>query len=308
MMTDDDMTPSGRVAADIDLDIDGDAVTHDHLLAEAISITQPKSGYRVGTDAVLLAAAVSTSKGRVLDLGAGAGGVFLCLAHRHAELHLTAIEKHPQLAELAGRNAAANGFAGRVRVVACDMREMSPVLAGSFDHVVSNPPYHDARGTRPRNEARALAHMGDDTEMGDWVRAAIGAVKPRGRITFICRADRAAELAGLFAVGGAGETVMFPLWPREGVPAGRVIVEVRRDVEGPGAVLPGLVLHREDGQFTDRAMTVMRGAPIELAHPARSGGRGSGARSSGARRSGARRSGGKDSGGKGARGSARRNR
>ena len=35
MMTDDDMTPSGRVAADIDLDIDGDAVTHDHLLAEA---------------------------------------------------------------------------------------------------------------------------------------------------------------------------------------------------------------------------------------------------------------------------------
>ncbi len=53
-------------------------VTHDHLLNEAVKITQPADGYRVGTDAVLLAAAISTSSGRVLDLGSGVGGVCLC--------------------------------------------------------------------------------------------------------------------------------------------------------------------------------------------------------------------------------------
>ena len=57
-------------------------VTHDHLLNKAVKITQPADGYRVGTDAVLLAAAISTSSGRVLDLGAGVGGESLGGAER----------------------------------------------------------------------------------------------------------------------------------------------------------------------------------------------------------------------------------
>ena len=165
-------------------------VTHDHLLNEAVKITQPSDGYRVGTDAVLLAAAISTDSGRILDLGAGVGGVCLCLAHRLREVQITAVEKHGDLASLADQNAEANGFGNRVRVLNTDIREMPPVLAGSFDHVVSNPPYHNSHGTRPQNEARAMAHMGDDTEMEDWVRAAVWAAKPRARITFICRAGR----------------------------------------------------------------------------------------------------------------------
>ena len=244
-------------------------VTHDHLLNEAVKITQPSDGYRVGTDAVLLAAAVGTDSGRILDLGAGVGGVCLCLAHRLREVQITAVEKHGDLASLAGENAVANGFGNRVRVLNTDIREMPPVLAASFDHVVSNPPYHNSHGTRPRNEARAMAHMGDDTEMEDWVRAAVWAAKPRARITFICRADRVPELIALFDANGAGEAVLFPLWPRHSSPAGRVILQVRRDVQGPGAVLPGLVLHRDDGGFSDVAEPIMAGAPLPVVHPAR---------------------------------------
>ena len=244
-------------------------VTHDHLLNGAVKITQPTDGYRVGADAVLLAAAVATDSGRILDLGAGVGGVCLCLAHRLREVQVTAVEKHDDLASLADGNAGSNGFGNRVRVLNTDIREMPPVLAASFDHVVSNPPYHNSHGTRPRNKARAMAHMGDDTGMADWVRAAVWAAKPRARITFICRADRAPELISLFDAAGAGEAVLFPLWPRHSSPAGRVILQARRDVKGPGAVLPGLVLHRDDGGFSDAAEPIMAGAPLPLVHPAR---------------------------------------
>ena len=186
-------------------------VTHDHLLNKAVKITQPADGYRVGTDAVLLAAAISTSSGRVLDLGAGVGGVCLCLAHRHHELQVTAVEKHADLAAMAQENAEVNGVANRLRLLTTDIRELPPVLAGSFDHVVSNPPYHNSHGTRPRNADRALAHMGEDTDMVDWVKAAVWAAKPRAKITFICRADRVPELISLFQQNGAGEAVLFPL-------------------------------------------------------------------------------------------------
>jgi len=61
-------------------DLDGLDVTHDHLLGARVAVTQPADGFRVGTDAVLLNAAVLENRGRLLDLGTGVGGVELCAA------------------------------------------------------------------------------------------------------------------------------------------------------------------------------------------------------------------------------------
>ena len=245
------------------------AVTHDHLLDKQVQITQPKTGYRVGSDAVLAAASLIARRGRVLDLGAGVGGISLCIAHRLQSLQITAVEIDPTAAALARYNAAVNGVHQRIRVVEADITAMPAVMVGSFDHVVSNPPYHHKAGTRPRHAARAMAHMGADTDLRDWVKAAVWAAKPRGRISFICRADRAAELITMFDAAGAGETVLFPLWSRPMSPASRVIIQLRKAVVGPGAVLPGLVVHNDDGNFTEAARHIMKGGALYLVHPAR---------------------------------------
>jgi tRNA1Val (adenine37-N6)-methyltransferase len=111
--------------------------------------------------------------------------------------------------------------------------------------------------------------MGADAGLQDWVRAAVWAVKPRGRISFVCRADRAAELIGMFDAAGMGETVLFPLWSRPMSPASRVIIQLRKEVTGPGAILPGLIVHNDDGSFTEAAGHIMNGGALCLAHPAR---------------------------------------
>ena len=250
-------------------DLAGLDVTHDHLLGARVAVTQPADGFRVGTDAVLLNAAVLENRGRLLDLGTGVGGVALCAAYRLDRVQVTAVEIDPQLAALARHNADANGFGDRMRVITADIAHLPPVLADSFDHVVSNPPYHYPAGTRPDHHRRQKAHMADGDGLAGWVRAAVWAAKSRGRISFICRADRGAELIHLFAAAGAGEAVVFPLWPRAAVPAGRVIVSVRKRVAGPGAILPGLVLHNADGSFTAAASAIMKGAALPIDHPAR---------------------------------------
>ena len=81
--------------------IDGIEVTHDHLLAEQVRITQPKTGYRVGSDAVLAAASLTAARSRVLDLGAGVGGISLCVAKRLGGVQITAVEIDPVAAALA---------------------------------------------------------------------------------------------------------------------------------------------------------------------------------------------------------------
>ena len=245
-------------------------VTHDHLLNKSVAITQPKTGYRVGTDAILLAASVPQRTKRILDMGCGVGGVALCIARRLADVQITAVEIDPDMVALAERNIEGNDLATQIRLLKGDITALSPVLANSFDHVVSNPPYHDTRGTRPQNRSRALAHMGEDTKLAGWVVAAIWATKPRGRISFICRADRTSELITAFESNGAGETLICPLWPRYDTPASRVIIQVRKNITGPGAILPGLVLHNDKGGYTQSASHIMQGGALYLTHPARS--------------------------------------
>ena len=249
--------------------LDGLEVTHDHLFSKQVQITQLKSGYRVGSDAVLVAASLTAAGGQVLDLGAGVGGISLCIANRLGGVRITAVEIDPVIAALARYNVAVNRMDHQVQVINGDITAMPAVMAQSFDHVISNPPYHHKAGTRPRHAARAMAHMGADTDLDDWVKAALWAAKPRGRISFICRADRTAELIGLFDRVGAGETLLFPLWSRPSSPAGRVIIQVRKASRGPGAILAGLIMHNEDGSFTEAAQKILRGGGLHMVHPAR---------------------------------------
>ncbi len=244
-------------------------LTHDHLLNQKVKITQPKLGYRVGTDAILVAASLSMGTVSVLDLGAGVGGISLCIAQRLEGAQITAVEINPLMVTLAHYNSVANVVDNRLKIVESDIVKLPLMMESSFDHVISNPPYHYSAGTRPQHPARALAHMGTDTDLKDWVRAALWAAKPRARVSFICRADRAAELIYLFSEAGAGEVLLCPLWSRPMSPASRAIVQVRKAVAGPGAILPGVVVHNDDGSYTQVVKRIMEGGELYMSHPAR---------------------------------------
>jgi tRNA1(Val) A37 N6-methylase TrmN6 len=59
--------------------------------------------------------------------------------------------------------------------------------------------------------------------------------------------------------GRAGGIVIFPLWPRAGQPANRVLVQARKQVAAPARLAAGLALHEADGRFTEAAEAVLRG-------------------------------------------------
>lgn len=95
-----------------------DDLTEDDLIGGAVRLLQPKSGYRVSMDTVLLAAAIPAKPGEhVLDAGTGSGGAAMCLARRCERVLVSGIEIQPELTVLARRNAELNGLDGRVRVV-----------------------------------------------------------------------------------------------------------------------------------------------------------------------------------------------
>jgi tRNA1Val (adenine37-N6)-methyltransferase len=131
-------------------------VTEDTLLGGRLRYRQARDGFRTGLEPVLLAASVPARSGqRVLEAGIGAGAASLCLASRRPGVWVLGVERDPRLAALAAENVACNGLRQDIAVLAADVRRL-PILA-SFDHVMSNPPWHDAHGTQSLSSSRALA-------------------------------------------------------------------------------------------------------------------------------------------------------
>lgn len=242
-----------------------DALTEDALLGGAISLRQFRRGFRVAIDTVLLAAAVPARPGdSVFEPGAGGGAAALCLARRTG-CRVVGLESRPDLVALAADNAARNALGGQVTVLAGTLGAPLPAAAaGSFDHAMANPPYQPAgHGTRPPEAAKASAHVEGEAELNAWIDVMLARLKPRGTLTIIHRADRLDAILAALA-GRAGGMVVFPLWPRVGEAARRIIVRARKGVRTPLTLAAGLTLHEADGRYTDAADAVLRGAALDF--------------------------------------------
>jgi len=229
--------------------------SEDRFLGGAVLVRQKLSGFRAGLDAVILAAAVPALAGEdVLELGSGAGTASLCLARR-VPARLKGMEIDPELVALAQDNARENGLSERVSFVTADIFALPVCFRKPFDHVFCNPPFHDEAGEAPPDAARARA-LQDGGKLSGWLTAGMKRTVSGGSFTTILRADRLGE--ALAALPDRGVTV-FPLWPKAGVAAKRVILQACQGSRTPVQMLAGLVLHEADGKYTAEADAVLRG-------------------------------------------------
>lgn len=250
-------------------------VTEDAFLGGALTILQPRLGYRAGIDAVLLAAAVPAEAGsgeRVLDAGAGVGVVGLCIARRIETARVDLVESELQLVALARQNVARNGLTARVRVIAEDVAGSAAALtaagvaADSYHHVAANPPFHvEGHGRRPKHAIKAAAHAMPAGSLARWVQFLTRVAVPGGSFTMIHRPEILPELLPLLD-GRFGALRVLPLHPRAGDPAIRILVQGRKASRAPLALLSGLVLHKNDNSFRPEIADILRhGSALALA-------------------------------------------
>ncbi len=245
-------------------------ITEDALLGGKIRIRQPKRGYRVNVDTLLLAAAVRLETeggaGRVVELGCGVGAALLAVAQRYAGFHpfarFVGIERDENIAALAKQNVTLNNLGASAEIIISDALALGDDI-GSFDAVFFNPPYdYPGEGREPSPERRN-AHIAD-APLDDWIKVWSNRMRSDATMTIIHRAERLPEILGSLE-GRLGGVNVIPIRPNPGAPAKRVIVRARKGARGPLRLWAGLDLHPDrvaEGKYTPEADAILRGEAV----------------------------------------------
>lgn len=152
-------------------------------------------GFPLGTDSVVCADFARFPRhARVADLGCGGGAISLMLLASDSTLSVTGIELDADSAQLAEKNRLHNRLEDRFTVIPGDLRDIKALLpAGSFDCVISNPPYFPVGGGQP-SAALAKARSEETCSLPQLLTAAGWLLRWGGRLVLVHRPERLADL------------------------------------------------------------------------------------------------------------------
>ena len=238
------------------LDTEKSTKAYNTLLNGAVKLYQPEKGFRVGTDTVFVAAAVRASAGdRILDMGAGVGGIGMCLLERLGDVHVTGIELQSVYASLAAENIKLNKCEESFTLIEQDVMAFKEI---NYDVVVTNPPYME-NGTYKHSPDTAKNQAIGSISLDDWLHVANRALKPGGLFVMVHRADYLQRI--ILSLGSKfGGIEVIPLYSREGEPAKRIVVRAIKGSRAPSMMRRGLIVHGNgEGGYSEDALKVLRG-------------------------------------------------
>jgi len=226
------------------------------------------SGHRSGLDALLIAAGLPEgASGNLADLGSGCGVAALGAVASNPDISATLVENNPVMVSLARKTLRLRqnlNYASRTQVLDADVtlsgskREAAGLKESSFDYVIMNPPYNH-NGQRPSPDPmKAEAHVMGVFGLDAWMRTAVAILKPGGTLVMVYRTEKIGEVYAC-SQGRFGGLVVVPVHSRSDEPARRILVRMTKGSRAPLSIMPGIVMHDEQGKPTEMSVLLMNG-------------------------------------------------
>jgi tRNA1Val (adenine37-N6)-methyltransferase len=226
----------------------------DELFRGKLKILQKRTGYRLSMDPVLLAHfAAPIGRGRVIDLGTGSGIIPLILSLRADAGELIGLEIHEDLTDMAQRSVKLNHMEGKVQILCGDYRKVKELFpAESFQHVLSNPPYHARSSGRPSLHAHSAVARHEITgSLKEAAEAARYLLGTKGRLWLTYPPSRLVNLLTLLRESGLEPKNLRMVHGRMDTPARMLLLEAARGAQEGLEILPPLILYKHGNVYTE---------------------------------------------------------
>lgn len=189
------------------------------------SVSHAVSSMHVGVDAVLLGAVAGIPpSGRLLDVGTGCGVIALIAAQRSVDLNILAIDVDIPSVDEATANFLKSPWSDRIHAESADFSQLSPEDKGTFDMIISNPPYFDSGGD-PDLSSRMRARHQATLSPVSLITHGKGLLSPSGRIAMIFPAEFETEIDKVIDDCGMCLHRKVYVAGRVGAPPKRIIIE-----------------------------------------------------------------------------------
>lgn len=215
-------------------------------------VDDDRCGMKVSTDSVLLGSWARVVPGeRTLDLGCGSGLLALCCAQRGSG-QIDALELDPDAASQARENVAASPWHQQIQVFQGDLRQWAQSHLGSYQHLISNPPYFEDSLAAPCPK-RAQARAG--LSLNRLLEAMAQLLAPRGHISLVLPASSLQRLNQAAMESGLTLTRLTRVRSTPIKGDKLILAELAR--ETADCPIQQLVIHGPDGGYSEefRALT-----------------------------------------------------
>jgi len=210
-------------------------------------IEQHRAAMKVGTDGVLLGAWTPVGEAqRILDVGTGTGLIALMLAQRSASI-IDAIEIDTPASEEARFNFEQSKWNSRLKVINMDFFPFSGLSSGSYDLIVSNPPYF-VNSLKSSNKALAVARHNQMLTFQNLISGARKLLENNGRFCVIIPFGSFTEFRELARLEGFFPGLQTTVLPQVGKAPKRILLEFTLQPGFP--VENTLAILDEEGLYT----------------------------------------------------------
>ena len=218
---------------------------------------QPPDGYRYNSDSIFLYDFIRAfrPRGKLMDVGCGVGVIPLLLA-RDFPVEVTLVEKQPRMLAYARRNFAIHG----IEAEAIEGDFLHVPSEGSFDFIVSNPPFYDPRVSQSEDPVLNAARYAQHLPLEPFVERVRRLLHPRGRFILCYDAKQSDRLfQALRRAKLTPEQVRY-VHPKIDREAKIVLVAARGHSRALCKILPPWIVFDESGRYGEEARQAFRNA------------------------------------------------
>lgn len=223
-----------------------------------LKIFQSVGGYRFTSDSVLLANLCEVAPGdRVVELGSGSGVISILIAKKFNPEEVVGAELQKRLAEMSRRSVEYNGLSDKIKIFNIDVRGASEKIGGNFDVAVANPPYEPAGNAAvggnlsEDDREKAICRYETNLSAADCVEEAAKLLRHGGKLFLTSRTRRLADVICAMRENGIEPKKLYLVQPKKDRPCDTFIIAGKRGGKPSLAVPPPVVVHNEDGSYTE---------------------------------------------------------